>query len=134
MHKVYCAKARIMQQVFLVFLGGGIGSVLRYLIGLKLNQETFPYGTFTVNILGSLLIGLAMGYHLKTGNHSLSESQIALVIIGIFGGFTTFSSFMYENLQFLINEQYFRFLGYTLLSIVVGFFAVLLGFIWGKFI
>ncbi len=123
-----------MQHIFLVFIGGGIGSVLRYLVGLKLNHENIPYGTLTVNVIGSLLIGLAMGYHLKSVNHILSESQIALVIIGVFGGFTTYSSFMYENLQFLINEQYFRFLGYTLLSLVLGFLAVFLGFIWGKFI
>lgn len=123
-----------MQHVFLVFIGGGIGSVLRYLVGLKLNHENIPYGTLTVNIIGSLLIGLAMGYHFKSVNHILSESQIALVIIGVFGGFTTYSSFMYENLQFLINEQYFRFIGYTLLSLILGFLAVFLGFIWGKLI
>jgi len=121
-----------MQQVFLVFIGGGIGSVLRYIIGLKLNQETIPYGTLTVNFLGSLLIGVLMGYYLKTVNHSLTENQIAFMAIGVFGGFTTFSSFMYENLQFLFNEQYFRFVGYTLLSLSVGFLAVFLGFLWGK--
>lgn len=123
-----------MQQVFLVFIGGGIGSVLRYLIGLKLNQENIPYGTFTVNILGSLAIGLLMGYFLKTVNHTLTENQIAFLAVGVFGGFTTYSTFMYENLQFLINEQYFRFFGYTLLSLFVGFLAVFLGFMWGKII
>ena len=123
-----------MQHVFLVFIGGGIGSVLRYLIGLRLNHENIPYGTFTVNIIGSLLIGLLMGYFLKTVNHTLTENQIAFLAVGIFGGFTTYSSFMYENLQFLINEQYFRFVGYTLLSLVIGFLAVFLGFLWGKLI
>ena len=123
-----------MQHIFLVFIGGGIGSVLRYLIGLRLNQETIPYGTFTVNIIGSLLMGLLMGYFLKTVNHSLTDNQIAFLAIGVFGGFTTYSSFMYENLQFLINEQYFRFVGYTLLSLVIGFLAVFLGFLWGKHI
>lgn len=121
-----------MQQVFLVFIGGGIGSALRYIIGLKLNQESIPYGTLTVNFLGSLLIGLLMGYYLKTVHHSLTENQIAFMAVGVFGGFTTFSSFMYENLQFLFNEQYFRFVGYTLLSLSVGFLAVFLGFLWGK--
>lgn len=121
-----------MQHIFLVFIGGGIGSVLRYLIGLRLNQETIPYGTFTANIIGSLLMGLLMGYFLKTVNHSLTHNQIAFMAIGVFGGFTTYSSFMYENFQFLINEQYFRFVGYTLLSLSVGFLAVFLGFLWGK--
>lgn len=116
-----------MQPILYVFLGGGIGSVLRYLIGLKLNQD-MPYGTLLVNVLGSLLIGLVMGYHLKTTSQSLSESQIAFLVIGIFGGFTTFSSFMYENFQFLLNEQYLRFIGYTLSSLVFGVIAVSIGF------
>jgi len=123
-----------MQHIFLVFIGGGIGSVLRYLIGLRLNRETIPYGTFTVNIVGSLLIGLLMGYFLKNVNHTLTENQIAFLAVGVFGGFTTYSSFMYENFQFLINEQYFRFVGYTLLSLFIGFLAVFLGFLWGKYI
>ena len=121
-----------MQSFFLVFIGGGLGSVLRYFVGLKLNQETLPYGTFIVNILGSLLIGLLMGYHLKSANQPLTENQIALLIIGILGGFTTFSSFMYENYQFLINEQYIKFISYTFTSLLIGFTAVFFGFILGK--
>ena len=121
-----------MQQVVLVFLGGGLGSVLRYLIGLKLNQNTLPYGTLTVNILGSLLIGLVMGYVLKSSNSNLSNNQIVFLVIGFFGGFTTFSSFMYENLQFLVNEHYIRFIFYTLLSLLLGVLAVSLGFLAAK--
>jgi len=121
-----------MQQVVLVFLGGGLGSVLRYLIGLKFNQNSLPYGTLTVNILGSLLIGLVMGYVLKSSNSNLSNNQIVFLVIGVFGGFTTFSSFMYENLQFLVNEHYTRFIFYTLLSLLLGVLAVSLGFLAGK--
>jgi len=121
-----------MQQVFLVFLGGGIGSVLRYIIGLKFNQDSFPLGTLTVNIIGSLLIGLVMGYFLKANQTTLSNNQIIFLVIGVFGGFTTFSSFMYENMQFIINEQYIRFIGYTLFSLLVGVLAVSLGFFLGK--
>lgn len=121
-----------MQQIVLVFIGGGIGSVLRYLIGLKLNQDSFPYGTLTANILGSLLIGLIMGYFLKASNTNLTNNQIAFLIIGVLGGFTTFSSFMYENLQFLLNENYLRFFSYTLISLLLGLLAVFLGFFMGK--
>lgn len=121
-----------MQQIVLVFIGGGIGSVLRYLIGLKLNHESFPYGTLTANILGSLLIGLIMGYFLKASNTNLTNNQIAFLIIGVLGGFTTFSSFMYENLQFLLNENYLRFFSYTLISLLLGLLAVFLGFFMGK--
>jgi len=121
-----------MQQAILIFLGGGIGSLLRYFIGIKFNNDTFSYGTFLVNIIGSLLIGFVMSYHLKTTNQNLSQSQLAFLVIGIFGGFTTFSSFMYENLQLLQQAQYFKFMGYTLLSLVVGFTAVYVGFLIGK--
>lgn len=120
-----------MQQIVLIFIGGGIGSVLRYLIGLHLNRGTIPYGTLSVNVLGSLLIGIFMGYYLKHEGIHLSESHITLIAVGLFGGFTTFSSFMYENFQFLINEQYFRFVGYTILSLILGILAVVLGYLIG---
>jgi CrcB protein len=121
-----------MQSIIYVFIGGGIGSVLRYLIGLKLNQGNIPFGTLFVNIFGSLLIGLVMGYHLKSLNNSLTENQIIFIIIGVFGGFTTFSSFMYENYLLLINEQYLKFITYTMISLLIGFTAVFLGFLIGK--
>lgn len=117
-----------MQPILYVFLGGGIGSVLRYLIGLKLNQD-LPYGTLVANLLGSLLIGLFLGYHLKTTNQSLSENQMAFLVIGVFGGFTTFSSFMYENFQFLLNQEYLKFMGYALGTISLGLIAVTIGFV-----
>ena len=123
-----------MQQLVFVFLGGGIGSVLRYLIGLKLNSASLAYGTFIANVLGSLLIGLLMGYHLKATNNPLSQNQMTFLIIGVLGGFTTFSSFMYENLQFLIQEQYLRFVSYSLASIVLGLSAVFVGFLLGKLV
>jgi CrcB protein len=121
-----------MQAILYVFIGGGIGSVLRYLIGLKLNQANMPYGTLLTNILGSLFIGLVMSYHLKSTNHNLSTNQMALLVIGVFGGFTTFSSFMYENLQLLIHQQYYKFFAYALGSILIGFIAVSIGFYIGK--
>ena len=123
-----------MQQLVFVFLGGGIGSVLRCLIGLKLNSASLAYGTFIANVLGSLLIGLLMGYHLKATNNPLSQNQMTFLIIGVLGGFTTFSSFMYENLQFLIQEQYLRFVSYSLASIVLGLSAVFVGFLLGKLV
>lgn len=134
MERKRCQKSKIvtMQQVLFVFLGGGIGSVLRYTLGMYLNKETIPYGTLTANVLGSLLIGIAMGFHFKSVHHFFSPNQIAFLIVGILGGFTTFSSFMYENLQFLYNEQYFRFVGYGLISLFFGFIMVGIGFYVGK--
>ncbi|PIE48455.1 MAG: fluoride efflux transporter CrcB [Flavobacteriales bacterium] len=123
-----------MQQLLMVFLGGGLGSMMRYGVGLLLNKESIPYGTGLVNILGSLLIGLFMGYHLKVNAQAFSQAQLAFLVIGFLGGFTTFSSFMYENLQFLFNEQYFRFFGYGLLSLVLGLMAVAGGYYLGRII
>ena len=62
-----------MRQLFFVFIGGGLGSVLRYIIGRYLNQtgSGFPLGTFTANILGSLLIGIIIGLAAK--NNTLSQ-------------------------------------------------------------
>ncbi|PID67580.1 MAG: fluoride efflux transporter CrcB, partial [Flavobacteriia bacterium] len=65
-----------IQQFLMVFLGGGLGSMSRYGIGLLLNKESIPYGTGLVNILGSLLIGLFMGYHLKVNAQAFSQAQL----------------------------------------------------------
>jgi len=116
-----------MKQVLLVFIGGGIGSLLRYLVGtfLKTPASGFPWGTFSVNVLGSLIIGILMGITLK--NSSLSENQTLLLITGLCGGFTTFSAFAYENQVFLKEGDFTSFLIYTLGSIGMGLTAVFLG-------
>ena len=81
-----------MKQVLVVFLGGGFGSVLRYIIGKYLNsvENGIPYGTFAANILGSLLIGVILGLAAK--NSALSQNQTLLLATGFCGGFTTFST------------------------------------------
>jgi len=116
-----------MKELLLVFLGGGVGSVVRYLIGKYLNspQTGIPYGTFVVNILGSLLMGLILGYAAK--NNSLSQSQTLLLATGFCGGFTTFSTFAYENHVFLKAGDFTSFAVYTIASFIVGFLAVFLG-------
>lgn len=116
-----------MKQVLIVFIGGGAGSALRYLVGkiLKTTPSGFPWGTFSVNIIGSLLIGLLMGFALK--NSSLSENQTLLLISGFCGGFTTFSAFAFDNQVFLKNGDLTSFFIYTLGSIGMGLAAVFLG-------
>ncbi|MFT4685025.1 MAG: CrcB protein [Flavobacteriales bacterium] len=116
-----------MKQVLLVFIGGGFGSVLRYLLGKYLNNsETgIPYGTFTANILGSLLIGLILGFAIK--NDTLSSNQTILLATGFCGGFTTFSTFAYENHVMLKSGDFMNFAIYTIASFAVGFLAVFLG-------
>lgn len=113
-----------MKSIFLVFIGGGFGSVLRFLIGKWLNssENGIPYGTFAANIIGSLLIGIILGLAAK--NESISESQTLLLATGFCGGFTTFSSFAYENHVFLKSGDFTSFAFYTIASFVIGFLAV----------
>lgn len=112
-----------MKNLILVFIGGGFGSVLRYLIGKYLNSQTtgIPYGTFAANIIGSLLIGIILGLAAK---NVLSENQILLLATGFCGGFTTFSTFAYENHVFLKTGDFTSFAIYTIASFIIGFLAV----------
>lgn len=116
-----------MKQLILVFIGGGLGSTLRYLISKTLNDahSGVPYGTLSANILGSLFIGIILGLALK--NEALSANTVLFLATGFCGGFTTFSSFAYENHLFLRAGDFMSFAIYTLASFVIGFAMVFLG-------
>ncbi|MBR9914276.1 MAG: fluoride efflux transporter CrcB [Algicola sp.] len=116
-----------MKQLLLVFLGGGIGSVLRFSLGKWLNnsENGIPYGTFAANIIGSLLIGIILGLAAK--NNTLSDNQTLFLATGFCGGFTTFSTFAYENHVFLKSGDFGTFAVYTIASFIVGFLAVFFG-------
>ncbi len=123
-----------MKQLLLVFLGGGLGSVLRYILSIFLNNsETgIPLGTITANIAGSLLIGLILGFALK--NHSLSSESVLFLATGFCGGFTTFATFAYENHVFLKSGDFMTFAIYTLATLFIGFIMVFVGIWLVKFI
>lgn len=118
-----------MKSALLIFLGGGLGSLARYWISIFVNQQVDSklnlYGTFTVNILGSLLIGLFLGWLLKT--ETPSPNLQLLLIVGFCGGFTTFSTFSSENLNLLKNNLYTEFLLFGLGSLLLGVVAVFIG-------
>lgn len=117
----------MVKQIVLVFIGGGFGSVLRFIIGKFLNnsENGIPYGTFAANIIGSLLIGIILGMAAK--NDTLSSNQTLLLATGFCGGFTTFSTFAYENHVLLKSGDFTSFAIYTIASFIVGFLAVFFG-------
>ncbi|PCH75858.1 MAG: fluoride efflux transporter CrcB [Flavobacteriaceae bacterium] len=115
-----------MKQFLLIFIGGGFGSMARYALGKWLNgNNPIPYGTMLANVLGCFIIGLVMGYILKSTS---SHQNLALLIgTGFCGGFTTFSTFAFENQTFLKNGDFVSFFTYAFGSILLGFCAVFLG-------
>lgn len=119
----------MLRTLLLIGLGGGLGSILRYLINVWMQKNItngFLYATFTVNLIGSLLIGLLMGYILKT--NGASDLKF-LMVIGFCGGFTTFSSFAYENYTLLQSGNISSSILYTIASVVLCVLAVWLGIV-----
>lgn len=114
----------MIKNFFLVGVGGGIGSMLRYGVQLLYNKN-FPAGTLLVNIAGSLLIGVAVGISLK--NEAFAANWKLFIASGICGGFTTFSAFTLENILLLQQGKYLMAAFYIVLSMLLGLAAVLLG-------
>ena len=108
-----------------VFLGGGIGSVLRYLVGMCIGSAAFPWATFAVNAVGSLSIGLFGGWAARFG---WSEALRLSLMTGLCGGFTTFSTFSKESLALIESGRYGLFALYVVGSVALGIIAAALGF------
>lgn len=105
-----------MQNYIIVFLGAGLGGILRYWganFVYKFLPETFPFGTLAVNILGSFIIGIVM-YYLNENDLINPQTRIFLTV-GFCGGLTTFSTFSFETINFL-KEREFLFAGLNILS------------------
>lgn len=110
--------------VLCVFLGGGAGSVLRYLIGLWIGSTAFPWATFAVNAVGSLAIGLFGGWASRFG---WGEAMRLSLIVGLCGGFTTFSTFSKESLALVESGRWGAFTAYAIGSVALGIAAVCVG-------
>ena len=109
----------MIRNLLLVALGGAVGSVLRYL--LSSINTSFPWGTFAVNILGSLLIGLLVGLVCKG---VLSPEMKLLMVTGFCGGFTTFSTFANESFGMMKAGDVLQMALYVGVSVVIGILAV----------
>lgn len=117
-----------MKQILLVFLGGGIGSCLRFLISKYSNHyfNSVVLGTFLVNLIGCLIIGIVLGLSIK--NTFLTQNQALILTTGFCGGFTTFSAFSAENFAMFKAGELFQLSAYTLASVLLGMVAVGIGF------
>ena len=117
----------MLKEIIAVFIGGGIGSILRFLISRIniINNSNFPYPTFISNVLGCILLGIFLSYFVKYND---TESTFFIFLtVGVCGGFTTFSSFSNESLQLIQNGQIMTFLIYLFLSFATGLIGIYLG-------
>lgn len=114
--------------VLLVFLGGGIGSVCRYAMASVLQKShagPFPVGTFFVNLLGCFLVGLVGALGLERA--AISPEARVFIMVGLLGGFTTFSSFAWETLGLLTVRDLLRASLYVGGSVFLGLLGAFLG-------
>ncbi len=122
-----------MQHLILVFVGGAVGSVFRYIVSIGMSRwlgTAFPYGTLTVNVAGSLCMGFL--YVLIVERASFSAEWRSLLLIGLLGGFTTFSSFSMETLLLLQDAAWFKAAVNTLLNVILCLLAAWIGLLLGR--
>ena len=117
-----------MLNYLIVFIGGGVGSMMRHGVNVsaaRLAGTAFPYGTLTVNITGSLAMGLFAGYFAFRGD--ASQSWRLFLMTGILGGYTTFSAFSLDTALLYERGQVGLALTYVLASVCVSLLGLFLG-------
>ena len=119
-----------MTRLLLVAIGGALGSMARYGVGLGAARlfpaSAWPWGTLTVNVVGGLAMGLLVGWMgLRAG--SGQETVRVFATVGLLGGFTTFSAFSLETVQMVERREYGVAGAYVLLSVVLAVAALMAG-------
>ena len=118
-----------MIKILAVFLGGGVGSVIRYAVQMLLHERivayNFPWATFSVNVIGSFLIGL---FYALSARFNMSAELRLLLTAGLCGGFTTFSTFSNDNLEMLRQGNIGLCLLYIAISLAFGLVACAAGY------
>ena len=117
-----------MSRYLMVMLGAGLGGLARYAIGTAVMQRfggRFPLGTLVVNVTGCFLIGVLLPLLTERGDPR--PNLRLLLVVGVLGGFTTFSSFAWESFQAVDEGQ--RWMGFAnvALSVILGYLAVWCG-------
>ncbi len=111
-----------MTKLLFVFLGGGVGSLARYWVGvqaLRAFGSRWPYGTFTVNLLGGLLMGVLVGVLAHRGGADQDKWRV-LFGVGCLGGFTTFSAFSLETALMVERRAYGQAFSYVAASVLLA--------------
>ncbi len=124
-----------MQNYLIVFLGAGIGGVLRYWgfnYVYKFLPPTFPYGTLAVNVVGSFLLGMFIFF--LDSNQLINQQVRVFLTVGICGGLTTFSTFSYETINFLKERDYLLAGSNIILNLFLTLVALFIAYKLSKFI
>lgn len=122
-----------MNQLLVIAAGGALGSVARFWVSSGVYQwlgRDFPYGTLAVNVAGSFLMGLLSVLLIE--RLALGPEWRAAILIGVLGGFTTFSAFSVETLSLLESGAISRALANVVISVVLCLGAVWLGAMAGR--
>lgn len=118
-----------MDKLLLVFVGGGIGSVARYLLGVSATRSLgfgWPYGTFAANVLGGFAMGFLVSWLAHRGGADQERWRV-LIGVGVLGGFTTFSTFSLETALMIQRRDYGQAAGYAAASVIMAIGGLFLG-------